>query len=66
MTGVWVSVLRALGGFGLGVVTAVPLGILLGWYKGVDRFLNPLLQLLRQTRRRRRGLNDGGGDIHKF
>jgi NitT/TauT family transport system permease protein len=46
---VWVSVLRALGGFGLGVVTAVPLGILLGWYKGVDRFLNPLLQLLRQT-----------------
>ncbi len=44
-----VSILRAVGGFALGVVTAVPLGILLGWYHGLDRFLNPLLQLLRQT-----------------
>ncbi|WP_182086276.1 ABC transporter permease [Aureimonas sp. ME7] len=44
-----VSLVRALGGFSLGVVTAVPLGIVLGWYKGVDRYLNPLLQLLRQT-----------------
>jgi NitT/TauT family transport system permease protein len=44
-----VSVLRALGGFSLGVVTAVPLGIILGWYRTADRFLNPLLQLLRQT-----------------
>ena len=37
------------GGFALGVVTAVPLGIILGWYRVADRFLNPLLQLLRQT-----------------
>jgi NitT/TauT family transport system permease protein len=44
-----VSVERALGGFGLGVVTAVPLGILLGWYKPLEAYLNPLLQLLRQT-----------------
>lgn len=44
-----VSVQRAAGGFGLGVVTAVPLGILLGWYRPLEAYLNPLLQLLRQT-----------------
>jgi NitT/TauT family transport system permease protein len=27
----------------------VPLGILLGWYRPLERILNPLLQLLRQT-----------------
>jgi NitT/TauT family transport system permease protein len=46
---VLVSVERAAGGFGLGVVTAVPLGILLGWYRPLEAYLNPLLQLLRQT-----------------
>jgi NitT/TauT family transport system permease protein len=46
---VLVSVERAAGGFGLGVVTAIPLGILLGWYRPLEAYLNPLLQLLRQT-----------------
>jgi NitT/TauT family transport system permease protein len=44
-----VSLERAAGGFALGVITAVPLGILLGWYRPLERILNPLLQLLRQT-----------------
>ncbi|MFB2552583.1 ABC transporter permease [Ensifer soli] len=44
-----VSILRALGGFALGVVTGVPAGIVLGWYPKVERYFNPLLQLLRQT-----------------
>jgi NitT/TauT family transport system permease protein len=44
-----VSVGRAAGGFALGVVTAVPMGILLGWYRPLEAYLNPLLQLLRQT-----------------
>jgi NitT/TauT family transport system permease protein len=44
-----ISIERAAGGFALGIVTAVPLGILLGWYRPLERFLNPLLQLLRQT-----------------
>jgi NitT/TauT family transport system permease protein len=44
-----ISVERAAGGFALGIVTAVPLGILLGWYRPLERILNPLLQLLRQT-----------------
>jgi len=46
---VLVSLGRAAGGFSLGVVTAVPLGVLLGWYRPVEAYLNPLLQLLRQT-----------------
>lgn len=46
---VWVSLQRALGGFGLGVVIAVPLGLLLGYFRKLDAYLNPLLQLLRQT-----------------
>ncbi|QGM97568.1 ABC transporter permease [Methylocystis parvus] len=45
---VLISLSRALGGFALGVITAVPLGILLGWHSTVERYLNPLLQLLRQ------------------
>ena len=46
---VLVSLERAAGGFGLGVLTAVPLGVLLGWYRPLEAYLNPLLQLLRQT-----------------
>jgi len=46
---IWVSVVRAAGGFGLGVVTAVPVGFLLGWYRPLEAYFNPLLQLLRQT-----------------
>jgi NitT/TauT family transport system permease protein len=46
---VLVSVGRAAGGFGLGVVTAIPVGVLLGWYRPLEDYFNPLLQLLRQT-----------------
>lgn len=44
-----VSLSRALGGFFLGVATAIPLGLLLAWYAPLERYFNPLLQLLRQT-----------------
>ena len=44
-----VSLERAGGGFFLGVVTGVPLGMLLGWSKRLERYLDPILQLLRQT-----------------
>jgi NitT/TauT family transport system permease protein len=43
-----VSLTRAAGGFVLGAVIAVPLGILLGWYDQVERYLDPLLQVFRQ------------------
>ncbi|MBG0809983.1 ABC transporter permease [Methylosinus sp. H3A] len=45
---VLVSLGRSAGGFALGVVTAVPLGLLLGWHSPLRRYLDPLLQLLRQ------------------
>ena len=46
---IWASLVRALTGFGLAVVVGVPLGLLVGWYKGVETFLDPLLQMFRQT-----------------
>lgn len=45
---VLISMQRSMGGFALAVVTAVPLGILLGWYAPLERYCNPLLQFLRQ------------------
>jgi NitT/TauT family transport system permease protein len=40
---------RSLSGFGLAVVTAVPLGLLIGWYKPVAGLLGPLLEVFRNT-----------------
>ncbi|MGD0152814.1 MAG: ABC transporter permease [Thermacetogeniaceae bacterium] len=44
-----ISIQRALGGYLLGVVFGVPLGLLIGWNKTLERYLDPFLQLLRQT-----------------
>jgi len=41
------SLFRVTWGYLLAVVTAVPLGLLLGWFKRGEQALNPLLQLLR-------------------
>jgi NitT/TauT family transport system permease protein len=41
------SLFRVTWGYLLAVVTAVPLGLLIGWYKRGGQALNPLLQLLR-------------------
>lgn len=43
------SVARALGGFGIAVLYAVPLGLAIGWYRRLGEFLNPLIELLRNT-----------------
>lgn len=43
------SLVRSLAGAGLAIVIAVPLGILVGWYKPVADLLNPLLELFRNT-----------------
>jgi len=48
-THIGVSMARALGGFALGLLTGVPLGLVLAWYPPLEKFLNPLLQLLRQS-----------------
>jgi NitT/TauT family transport system permease protein len=43
------SLVRALTGFGLAIGVAVPLGLLIGWYRGLAATLNPLLELFRNT-----------------
>lgn len=43
------SVGRAAGGFAIAVVYAVPLGLAIGWYRRLGEFLNPLIELLRNT-----------------
>lgn len=43
------SVGRAAGGFAIAVVYAVPLGLAIGWYRSLGHFLNPLIELLRNT-----------------
>ncbi|GHV29123.1 ABC transporter permease [Synergistales bacterium] len=43
------SLKRALTGFAMGMCVSVPLGLLIGWFKPVSKFLDPLLQVFRQT-----------------
>ncbi|MEU4769653.1 ABC transporter permease [Actinosynnema sp. NPDC023794] len=43
------SLARSLSGFGLAVAVAVPLGLLIGWYKSVASLLGPLLEVFRNT-----------------
>lgn len=43
------SLTRALAGFFVAVVIAIPLGIAIAWYRPVSDFLNPILELFRNT-----------------
>ncbi|MEY9870580.1 NitT/TauT family transport system permease protein [Streptacidiphilus sp. MAP12-33] len=43
------SLVRSLSGFGLAVLLAVPLGLLIGWYRPLAALLGPLLELFRNT-----------------
>ncbi|WP_261792331.1 ABC transporter permease [Arthrobacter sp. PM3] len=43
------SLTRSVAGFGIAVVAAVVLGLLVAWYRSLDRFLNPLLEVFRNT-----------------
>ncbi len=44
-----ISLQRALIGFSLGLLIAIPLGILIGWFKKFDYYTDALLQTFRQT-----------------
>lgn len=44
-----VSLGRSLAGFSLALCVALPLGFALGWFRKLERFLDPLIQLFRQT-----------------
>lgn len=41
------SLTVALSGFGFAVIIGVPLGLLMGWYKGFDSFMRPLFEIIR-------------------
>ncbi|MFI6002650.1 ABC transporter permease [Streptomyces sp. NPDC051366] len=43
------SLIRSFGGFGIAVAVAVPLGLLIGWYRPLADFLGPLLEVFRNT-----------------
>jgi NitT/TauT family transport system permease protein len=43
------SLSRSLLGFALSIASGVPLGLLMGWYKGFERSVSPLLEALRNT-----------------
>ncbi|MFJ4777448.1 ABC transporter permease [Streptomyces sp. NPDC088762] len=43
------SLVRSLGGFAIAVAVAVPLGLLIGWYRPLADFLGPLLEVFRNT-----------------
>ncbi|KOV15564.1 ABC transporter permease [Streptomyces sp. XY413] len=45
----WASLVRSFGGFGIAVLVAVPLGLLIGWYRPVAALLGPLLEVFRNT-----------------
>ncbi|WP_433943812.1 ABC transporter permease [Paenibacillus sp. SN-8-1] len=44
-----VSLVRSIEGFALALVVSVPLGLAIGWWKSVAQYLNPLLELFRNT-----------------
>lgn len=43
------SLIRSLAGFAIAIAVTIPLGLILGWYKPVADFLDPLLELFRNT-----------------
>ncbi|TWH47525.1 NitT/TauT family transport system permease protein [Sporomusa sp. KB1] len=44
-----VSLRRSIIGFSLGLVISIPLGLIIGWFKNFENFIDPLLQTFRQT-----------------
>lgn len=44
---VWMSTQRVFLGVALGIVAAVPVGFVLGWYKGVRAFIDPVINFFR-------------------
>lgn len=47
MVHLWSSLKTVLSGYALGVVIGVPLGIIMAWFKPVDRFVRPIFDLIK-------------------
>lgn len=48
-TNLGTSLVRSASGFGLALLVAVPLGLLIGWYKTLAEILNPVIEIFRNT-----------------
>ncbi len=44
----FISLLRVFSGYALAIAIAIPLGLVIGWFKPWEKYLDPLLQTLRQ------------------
>ena len=44
---IFVSLQVSLSGFLLAIAVGIPMGLFMGWYKGFDRFMRPVFELLR-------------------
>ncbi len=43
------SLARSIAGFALALITAIPVGVVIAWYRPVAEFLSPVLELFRNT-----------------
>jgi NitT/TauT family transport system permease protein len=48
-THITASLGRSFTGYALAILYAIPLGLAIGWYKGLSEIVNPLLEILRNT-----------------
>ena len=46
---IFISLSRSVTGFSLALLVGLPLGFVLGWFKTFERFVDPVIQLFRQT-----------------
>jgi len=46
---IFVSLSRSVTGFSLALAVALPLGFILGWFRTFEQFVDPVIQLFRQT-----------------
>ena len=44
---IWASLQVSLTGLALAIVTGVPLGLCMGWFKGLDKFVTPIFEVIR-------------------
>lgn len=47
MVNIWSSLKIALTGYALAIVIGIPMGWLMGWYRGFDAFMRPIFEIIR-------------------
>lgn len=47
LVNIWSSLEIALCGFGLAIIIGIPMGWLMGWYRGFDAFVRPVFEIIR-------------------